>query len=74
MYSIFDKIFRLSTFSGKIVTALPCYFAIEKKNYENIFAHNFFFVFLLIDFLIFVAHFTTNVLLNTMLTKYFASL
>ena len=46
----------------KIITSPPSYFMIENSLFKNIFGHNF--CFCQPIFKIFVAHFTTNVILN----------
>ena len=57
-----DKIIRFLKFSGKIITFPPDYFSIENSIFKNIFGHNF--CFCQPIFKIFVAHFTTNLVLN----------
>ena len=50
-------------FSGKIITSAPGYFSIENSLFKNIFGHNF--CFCQPIFKTFVAHVTTNLVLNT---------
>ena len=57
-----DKILRSFKFSGKIINSPPSYFSIKNSLFKNIFEHSFCFCQPILK--IFVAHFTTNLVLN----------
>ena len=57
-----DKRLRFLKFSGKIISSPPSYFSIENSLFKNIFGHNF--CSCQPIFKIFVAHFTTHLVLN----------
>ena len=58
----YDKILRVLKISRKIITSPTDYFSIENSLFKNMFRYNF--CFCQPIFKIFVAYFTTNLLLN----------